>query len=797
VGGVAYLAELSERVPTAANIEHYARIVRERAVLRRMIRVSTEIIEQAFDAAGDAAEFIDRAERSIFEISERSARTGPMRIVDLIPAAVSGIETLIDRRSEVTGVPSGFGDLDRLTAGFQPSDLIIIAGRPSMGKTAFCLNIAEHVAIPRTLSPDERITGVAIFSLEMSREQVVMRMLCSQASLSMSEVRIGRIQSKQYGDLARSAGRLGHAPIYIDDTPSLSATELRARARRLKRDPQANLGLIIVDYLQLMRGSGREDNREQEISSISRALKALAKELHVPVVALSQLNRQVELRSDKRPVMADLRECVTGDTLVMLADGRRVPIRDLLGQSPMVVSMKADGQLCHTRCDAVWRVGRRAIWQVELASGRKIRATSEHRLLGTNGWKRLSQLRAGDHLALAHRVPEPAKTSIWPPGAAALLGHLTAEGHWTGTAVRVRPRSGAQAKFVERVARSAFGAEVRPVEDRRQHGALDLIGLRLERWLDECGWSGRDGTRSKSLPPAVFALGRDDLAVFVRHFFAGVGTIAAGDNGQQGASVQFSLGSETMASDVAALLLRFEVMGRIIRLEHTEAGRQYRVLVRDQDDLRRYARAIGAFSTQERQIEDLMATLGEEKSEPARLRMPMSLSASAVGLLRERGVIDLPIAEAVAPASRRGSTARSLLSRVTIRRFAEKFDDDKLRKICAPEVYWDRIVSITPAGRADVYDLTVPETSSWLADGIVTHNSGAIEQDADLITFIYRDEVYHRDTESPGIAEIIIAKQRNGPTGVVELHFEKEFTRFSGISRRDDGSQDQRSGEGG
>jgi replicative DNA helicase len=207
---------------------------------------------------------------------------------------------LIENKSTTTGVPTGFADLDRMTAGFQPSDLIIIAGRPSMGKTAFCLNIAANVALHANI-------GVAVFSLEMSADQLVMRMLCSLAQLDLARVRVGHIQDREYKKIAQAVGQLGEAPIYIDDTPALSVMELRARARRLRRDPSANLGLIVVDYLQLMRGRG-EDNREQEISNISRSLKALAKELSLPIIALSQLNRQVELRADKKPVMADLRE---------------------------------------------------------------------------------------------------------------------------------------------------------------------------------------------------------------------------------------------------------------------------------------------------------------------------------------------------------------------------------------------------------------------------------------------------------------------------------------------------------
>ncbi len=300
IGGAAYLAELSERVPTAANIEHYARIIREKGVLRRLIRASTEIVEEAYQDSVDTSQFVDQAEQSIFEIADASARGIPERIDTLIADSISKIELLIKREDAVTGVPSGFRDLDKLTAGFQPSDLTIVAGRPSMGKTAFCLNVATWAA-------QKAEVGVVIFSLEMSKDQLVTRLLCAQAELNLADVRVGRLKDRDYRNLALAAGSLGAAPIYVDDTAGLSVMELRAKARRLKRDPDARLGLVIVDYLQLMRGGG-EDSREQEISAISRALKALAKELDLPVIALSQLNRQAEMRHDKRPLMADLRE---------------------------------------------------------------------------------------------------------------------------------------------------------------------------------------------------------------------------------------------------------------------------------------------------------------------------------------------------------------------------------------------------------------------------------------------------------------------------------------------------------
>jgi len=302
IGGAAYISELADRALSAANIQYHARIVREKAILRGLISTASEIVTRGYEAREEVGRFVDEAEQAMYQIAEKRARGAFTRVGDLITDTFRQIEQLYERKEMVTGVPTGFTDLDRMTAGLQPSDLIIVAGRPSMGKTSFCLNIAEHVAI-------EKGIGVAVFSLEMSKEQLVLRMLCSQARVDLSKVRTGFLAQKDFPRLAEAAGRIHDAPIYVDDTPALSALELRAKARRLKRVKEANLGLIVVDYLQLMRGSGsRDESREQEISQISGSLKALAKELQVPVIALSQLNRQVEGRNPPKPRMADLRE---------------------------------------------------------------------------------------------------------------------------------------------------------------------------------------------------------------------------------------------------------------------------------------------------------------------------------------------------------------------------------------------------------------------------------------------------------------------------------------------------------
>jgi replicative DNA helicase len=301
VGGTAYLASLADSVPTAANIAYYARIVREKSVLRHLINAATDIATRGFEEQGNVDEFLDTAEKTIFDISEKKIKSSFVMVGDIIKDSIKTVEKLYERKELVTGVPTGFKDLDELTAGLQPSDLVVVAGRPSMGKTAFCLNIATHAALNASV-------GVAVFSLEMAKEQLVLRMLCSEARVDNSKVRAGYLGERDFPKLVMAAGRLAEAPIYIDDTPAISILELRAKARRLVRDREKKVGLIVVDYLQLMRGMGTAGNREQEISEISRSLKALAKELSVPVIALSQLNRQVESRKPPKPILADLRE---------------------------------------------------------------------------------------------------------------------------------------------------------------------------------------------------------------------------------------------------------------------------------------------------------------------------------------------------------------------------------------------------------------------------------------------------------------------------------------------------------
>lgn len=299
VGGATYLAALTGMVPSSTNVQTYARIINEKALLRRLIQAAHQILSWCYEGGKKVDEILDHTESTIFSVTENRVRSSYFPIKEIVKKSIEVIETFQENREMVTGVPSHFADLDKLTAGFQPSDLIIIAGRPSMGKTALALNIARNAALDSGIP-------VGLFSLEMSKEQLAMRLLCSEARVDSHKIRTGFLSRQECAKMLMAAGYFMDAALYIDDTPAISSLELRAKARRMKAD--RGLGLIVVDYLQLMRSREGTERREQEISEISRSLKALAKELNIPVIALSQLNRKVEERHDKRPQLSDLRE---------------------------------------------------------------------------------------------------------------------------------------------------------------------------------------------------------------------------------------------------------------------------------------------------------------------------------------------------------------------------------------------------------------------------------------------------------------------------------------------------------
>lgn len=394
VGGFGYLQNLMEAPSTAANIEHYARIVEEKAILRRLLDAGIQIQGLAYQEYEKIEDVVDRAERTVFEVGQRRLGQFFAALRPLLNEELDRIERRYENKSITTGRMTPFDDLNYMTAGLQPSDLIIVAARPSMGKTALTVQMAQHIALTEKLP-------VAIFSLEMSKEQLVTRMICTEARVDAHRLRTGYLQSDDWQRVGEGISRLAEAPIFIDDTPDISAMEMRAKCRRLKAENEGQLGLILIDYLQLMRAHKRTENRNQEISEIARACKSLARELQTPVMALSQLSRAVESRTDKRPMLSDLRECVVGDTLLTEAcTGRRIPIRDIQ-PGDVVLGADACQKIGGYEVRDVWSTGVKPVFTLTTRTGRHVTASANHPFLTATGWKRLDELRPGDVIAAA------------------------------------------------------------------------------------------------------------------------------------------------------------------------------------------------------------------------------------------------------------------------------------------------------------------------------------------------------------------------------------------------------------
>ncbi len=786
-GGLAYLGSLAKNTPSAANIHHYADIVRERSVLRSLITASNQIAESAYNTEGrKVAEILDRAEQVVFQIAEQGSRNqkGFEKMSELLSRAVDRIDELYNSKAgAVTGIPTGFNDFDIKTTGLQKSDLIIVAGRPAMGKTSFAMNIAEHAAVKQGKS-------VAVFSMEMSGEQLATRLISSLGRINSNKVRTGQLADDDWQYLIKAVGQLKESNIFIDDTPALTPTELRSRVRRIAR--MHGLDLVVIDYLQLMQGSGKsaQENRATEISEISRSLKAMAKEMNVPVIALSQLNRSLESRPNKRPVMSDLRECVTGDTRVVLADGRRVPIRELVDQTPQVLAVDQQGRLVQALSDKVWPVGEREIVEVQLASGRTLRATQKHRLFALDGWRRIAELKVGDRLALSRKVPEPEVALQWSDLEIALLGQMVGDGSYlVGQPMRYTTNSEENSEIVRKAAEQQFGATVKRYAGKGSWHQLLISGngnrwhpAGVGKWLKEIGIFGQR-SHQKQLPESVFQLGNRQVALLLQHLWATDGTISVRKPGQRGShGVHFSTNSRRLAEDVAALLLRFGIVARIQQVASRKYRTTYMVWVRGSRDQKIFIEQIGVFGPRVKQAKQLKLALEGVRENTNVDTLPQELFEYVRERMAQRGISHRRMAAMRGTAYGGNAHFNFAPSRAVVAEYAELLDDDWLRQQASSELFWDRVVGIRAAGVETVYDLTVPGPSSWLADGIVSHNSGAIEQDADIIIFIYRDEVYNEESPDRGVAEIILGKQRHGSIGTVKVAFQGEFTRFDNLA---------------
>ncbi|MDR5898006.1 replicative DNA helicase [Halomonas vilamensis] len=643
--------------------------------------------------------------------------------------------------------------------------------------TTFAMNMVEHAVI----SSDK---PVMVFSMEMPAESLMLRMLSSLGRIDQTRVRTGQLEDEDWPRLTSAVNLLKDKQLFIDDTAALSPNEMRARIRRVVRE-HGNMALIMIDYLQLMQIPGFSENRTGEISEISRSLKGLAKEFNCPVVALSQLNRSLEQRPNKRPVMSDLRECVTGDTRVMLADGQRVPIEELVGKTPEVLSVNEHGSIQPANSDLVWPVGKKPIFEVKLASGRQIRCTAEHRLRGLFEWKHTHELKVGDRLAVARKVSEPTSPAVWEESAIILLAHLLGDGSYIKhQPLRYTTACEANSRAVTDAAQ-AFGSTVTRHAGRGNWHQLVIAGngnrwhpAGVGKWLKDLAIFGQRSAE-KHIPNEVFQLSNDQLALFLRHIWATDGSITQDKNNR--VRIYFSTVSRKLIDDIAALLLRFGIVGRIRHVVSGNGEGWFTIDVSGGEQQQRYMSFIGAFGHQVAIVEQLLK--GELKSNTNLDTLPQEVFSYVKNEMQAQGISQRKMASLRGTAY--GGTAHFKFSpsRETLESYADILQDATLKQVASSDLFWDRVVDIHASGEEEVFDLTVPGNACWLADGIVSHNSGAIEQDADVIAFVYRDEVYNPDNpDNQGLAELIIGKQRNGPIGTVHMAFIGKYTRFEDLA---------------
>jgi replicative DNA helicase len=785
IGGVSTITNLTYGLPHFSEIFDYTKVVKNKAMSRNLIKVCNQITSEALAEEEDAEIILDHAEQMIFALADEKTRQGFSHVQPIAETVLAKVQEFAKRESHaLTGLSTGFRDLDEKTSGLQKTDLIIVAARPSMGKTALCLTLAQNAAIL------ERAV-VAVFSLEMSKEQLVMRMLSSEARVDAHRFRTGYLTRDEWGRLAESIGTLSNARIFIDDTPGISVLEMRAKCRRLATE-QKQIDLIVVDYLQLMSGGKRSESRQQEVSQISRELKGLAKELNVPIVALSQLSRAPEARNPPRPMMSDLREsgCLAGESLVTIADtGERIPIRDLVGKKGFRVWAlnEKTWEIEKAVVTNAFCTGTKPVLKLQTRLGREIRATANHKFYSFNGWKRLDELKIGERIAVPREIRnETAQTMS--DAEIALLAHLIGDGCTLPRhSIQYTTRENDLAETVANLASEVFGDQVSPkIKRERTWFQVYLASTRhhthnvrsaVSEWLDDLGvWGLR--SHEKFVPEKIFRQPPEAVALFLRHLWATDGCIRM-RKGFYAAAIYYASSSEKLARDVQTLLLRLGINAWLRRRSQNGKGRdQFHVAVTGKPDLDKFADVVGAVGKYKKEsLKEIVAYLADKIANTNRDIIPSEVWQQYVlPVMQLNSISGRKLAGQLNMKYCGTSLYKQNISRQRAFKVAQAINSKELQQFSQSDIYWDEIVSIVADGEEEVYDLTVENFANFESKGLIVHNS--IEQDADVVAFIYREDYYKPSEENAGIAELLIAKQRNGPTGTVKLAFLREFTRF-------------------
>ena len=938
VGGAPYLHTLIATVPTAANAGYYAEIVGEKAVLRRLVEAGTRIVQLGYHGAEGAEvdTVVDRAQMAIYDVTERRMSEDYVALEELLQPTMDEIDAIASHGGAASGVPTGFADLDAVTNGLHPGQMVVVAARPGLGKalaldTALptpdgwttmgqvavgdqlldasgcptmvvaatavmvdrpcfqvefsdgsvivadaqhqwltdtrrshrspwagpeirtteqlaatlrctaaghrlshsvrtrsghryitdvrsvrsvpvrCVQVdnAEHLYLAgRSMIPTHNSTlgldwarscsvkhgmSSVVFSLEMSRTEIVMRLLSAEARIQLSAMRSGRMSDDDWTRLARRMGEISEAPLFIDDSPNMTMMEIRAKARRLKQ--RNDLKLIVLDYLQLMTSGKRVESRQQEVSEFSRQLKLLAKELEVPLVAISQLNRGPEQRTDRKPMLADLREsgCLTAGTRVLRADtGAEVTLGDLLrsGERDVPVwSLDERLRLVARPMTHAFPSGIKEVFRLRTASGRVVEATANHPFLTLDGWCRLDELAPGSRLAVPRRLPEPATVQPWPEQHVVLLAHLLGDGSF----VRRQPIRYASVDEENLRAVTEAAREFGITAVRDEYEAARCTSLRLPApfhlthgkrnpiaaWLDGMGLFGCR-SHEKFVPDGIFSLPNAQIALFLRHLWATDGSVSWDKWASMG-KIYYASTSCHLVEDVSRLLLRFGVLSRLKRTQKPGYRDGWHLYIYGAENQLTFLREIGVHGQRGNAAQDVAYRLRNIVGRANPDTIPREVWVKVQALLIEQQMTGRELAATTGSKYYGSRTWEHAPGRAKLRRIATVLHDAELEILANNDVFWDKAVSVESIGEQEVYDATVLRTHNFIANGIAAHNS--IEQDADMVLLLHRPDAFERDDPRAGEADLILAKHRNGPTATITVAHQLHYSRFVDMAR--------------
>ncbi|GAB2634936.1 replicative DNA helicase [Nocardioides ginkgobilobae] len=919
IGGAPYLHTLSANVPIAANAAYYAEIVREKAILRRLVDAGTRIVQIGYAGEGEVDDIVDQAQAEVYKIADKRGGEDYAPLSDIMDGVLDEIEAIGNREAGLYGVPTGFADLDELTNGLHSGQMIIVAARPAMGKalaldtplptptgwtTMGEVQVGDHlvdadgrptrvvaatevmlgrpcyevtfsdgstivadeqhqwltestegrairttgtiassvgdghaIAMPdgssvkveslrpiesvpvrcvqvdnqdhlylagRSMIPTHNSTlaldfcraasihnnlASVFFSLEMTRSEITMRLLSAEAKVPLNHIRNGNMGDEDWTKLARKMGEVSSAPMFIDDSPNMTMMEIRAKARRLKQ--RHDLKLIVIDYLQLMTSGKKVESRQLEVSEFSRQIKLLAKELEVPIIALSQLNRGPEQRGDKRPMMSDLREsgCLTAETRLLRADtNAEVSLGELMesGATDVPVWALDDRlKLVPRTLTHAFPSGTKQVFEVTLASGRRVQATGNHPFLTYDGWVPLAELTVGSRVGSVRHVPPPLQITPRDEDEIVLLAHLLGDGSFVKRQpIRYASIDEANLTAVAEAAARRFG--ITAIRDEYAAARVTTLRLpapfRLARgrrnpiaaWLDEDGLFGLR-SHEKFVPDWVFGLPKEQVGLFLRHLWATDGCVHLDEKRNMG-RVYYASTSRRLADDVARLLARWNVFTRIKRVRKKGYRDGFHVHVVGSENQLRFLDEIGVHGARGEQVTRLATAIRDVRPNTNLDTVPQEVWGRVREVLAEQGITHREFATSMGTAFGGSTMWKPAPSRQRMARVAEVLDDAELEVLATNDIYWDSVASVEPIGEQEVYDATVLGVHNFVANGIALHNS--IEQDADMVILLHRDDVYEKESTRPGEADLIVAKHRNGPTRDLTVAFQGHYSRF-------------------